>query len=66
MTVVVEVIVDRGVNGGKLLQGLYVPELRHRAFSSSKRLVRVLGPIIEPTAAFLTRSNTDHLHRSSV
>ncbi len=26
----IEVIVDRGVDGGKLLQGLHVPELCHR------------------------------------
>ena len=39
MAVLVEVIVDRGVSSGKLLQGLDVPEFRHRALSSSKRLV---------------------------
>jgi hypothetical protein len=31
--------VDRGVNGGKFLQGLDVPELRHSTLSSSERLV---------------------------
>ncbi len=39
VTVVVEMIVDRGVDGGELLQGLDVPEVRHRPLSSSKRLV---------------------------
>ena len=39
MAVFVEVIVDRGVSGGELLQGLDVPESGHRALSSSKRLV---------------------------
>jgi hypothetical protein len=39
MTVEVEVIVDRGVNGGKFLKGLDVPELRHGTLSSSERLV---------------------------
>ena len=39
VTVLVKVIVDGGVGGGKFLQGLDVPELRHRSFSSSKRLV---------------------------
>src|SRR5680860_1892863 len=29
VTVVVEVVVDRGVRGGKFLQGFDVPELRH-------------------------------------
>ena len=35
----VEMIMDRGVDGGKLLQCLYVPELRHRTLSSSERLM---------------------------
>ena len=39
VAVLIEVIVDRGVNGSKLLQGLYVPEFRHRPLSSSKGLV---------------------------
>jgi hypothetical protein len=39
VAVLIEVIVDRGVNGSKLLQGLYVPEICHRSFSSSKGLV---------------------------
>ncbi len=39
VAVEVEMVVDRGVNGGKFLQGFAVPELRHRPFSSSERLV---------------------------
>ncbi len=39
VTVLIEVIVDRGVGGGKFLQGLYISELGHRRFSSSERLV---------------------------
>jgi len=39
VTVVVEVVVDRGMGSGKLLESLHVPELRHRSFSSSERLV---------------------------
>ncbi len=39
VTALIEMIVDRGVDGGKLLQSLYVPELRHRTLSSSERLV---------------------------
>ena len=39
MTVVVEMIVDRGVGGGEFLQGFNVPELRHGALASSKWLV---------------------------
>ncbi len=39
VTILIEVIVDRGVNRGELLQGLDVPEPGHRSLSSSKRLV---------------------------
>jgi hypothetical protein len=39
VTVVVEVVVDRGMGSGKLLESLHAPELRHRSFSSSERLV---------------------------
>jgi hypothetical protein len=35
----IEVVVDRSVNGGELLEGLDVPEPRHRPFSSPERLV---------------------------
>ena len=39
VAVVIEVVVDRGMGSGKLLESLHVPELRHRSFSSSERLV---------------------------
>ena len=39
VAVLIEVIVDRGMDGDKLLKGLDAPELRHRPLSSSERLV---------------------------
>ncbi len=39
VTVLIEMIMDRGMDGGKLLEGLHVPELCHRPFSSPGRLV---------------------------
>ena len=39
MTVEVEVVVDRGMDGREFLPGLYVSEPSHRALSSSKWLV---------------------------
>ncbi len=66
VAVLVEVIVYRGMGGGKLLKGLHVPELRHCSFSSSERLVGILSPIVEPTAALLIGSIADYLHRRSV
>ena len=66
MVVVVEMVVDRGVDGGESLQGLDVSEPRHRPFPPSNRLMRVLGPVIEPTTAGLGVRITDHIHRSTV
>ena len=40
MAVVIEMIMDRSMDCGKLLQSFYVPELRHRTLSSSERLLR--------------------------
>ena len=65
VTVLVEVIVDRSMGGGKFLQGLYVSELRHRAFSSSERLVGILGTIVEPSSAFLTIHDSNNFHRGT-
>ena len=48
MTVLNEMVMDRGVDGSEFLQGLYVLELRHRSFSSSERLMRVFRPVVEP------------------
>jgi hypothetical protein len=56
MAVLVEVVVERGMGGGEFLQGLYVSEPRHRSFSSSERLVRILGSIVEPPTALLIGS----------
>lgn len=39
MTFEIKMIVDRGVNGREFLQGLYVPEFRHRPFPPSEWLV---------------------------
>ena len=66
MAFVVKVVVDRGMDGSKFLQGLYVPEIGHCRFPSSERLVRVLGPVIEPTTAGPGGRIADHSHRSPV
>ena len=54
------------MNGSKFLQGLYVPEIDHCRFPSSERLVRVLGPVVEPTTAGPGGRIADHSHRSPV
>ena len=66
MTLLIEVIVDRGMDGDEFPEGLHVPELRHRSFSSSERLVGILSPIVEPPTALLIGSIADYFHRRSV
>ena len=66
VTVLVEVIVDRSMGGGKLLEAFHLPELRHRSFSSSERLVGIFCAIVEPPTARLIGSIADYFHRRSV
>ena len=66
MALVVEKVMDRGMDGGKILEGAGVPELGHRFFSPSERLVRILCPIVKPAAAFLAGWATDNPHRRTV
>ena len=66
MTVLVEVVMDRGMGSGKFLESFYIPEARHRLLSSSERLVGVLGSIVVPATALLRCDIADHLHRSTV
>ncbi len=58
--------VEGCADGSEFLKGLHVPELRHRALSSSERLMRVFGPIVEPATALLSGNVTDHLHHRTV
>ena len=59
-------IVDRGMGGGELLESFHVPELPHRSFSSSERLVGILSPVVQPATALLVGVIADYFHRSSV
>ncbi len=63
VSVLVEVVVERGMDGSELLKGLHVPGRRHRPLSSSERLMRVFGPVVEPATADPSGSVTDHRHR---
>ena len=60
---VTDVFVDRGLAGGEFLQRPFVPEPLHRSFSSSERLVGILGAIVEPPTTLLIGSIADYLHR---
>jgi hypothetical protein len=39
VALLIEVVVDRGMGGGELLQAAHPPEALHRPFSSSQRLM---------------------------
>ena len=62
----IEVIVDRGVNGGEFLLCFDVPKIRHHAFSLPERLARILGLVVEPAPAFLIGAIPDHIHRCAI
>ena len=47
------------VDGGEFLQTLHPPEAEHGPFPSSKWLVRILTPIVQPTAGFLASGRSD-------
>lgn len=51
MAVLIEVIMDRGVDGGKFVEGFHASEIRHCLFPSSERLVGILSPIVQPATA---------------
>ena len=66
MALMVEVVVDRGMNSAKFLQRLDVPEPCHCCFAPSKRLMRVLGSMVKPAPAFLPSRISKRLHRSLI
>ncbi len=45
-------IVDVGMNRGELLQRLHVSKTQHASLPSPERKVRILGPVVQPTAHF--------------
>ena len=49
MTFLIEMVVDRGVDGDEFLQTSHAPEAEHRTLPSSKRQVGILGPVVQPT-----------------
>jgi hypothetical protein len=55
VSVEIEMIVDRGMNGGKFLQDIYVPELRHRSLPSLKWLMGISGSEQSGTAAIFSK-----------
>jgi len=50
MALLVEVVMDGPVYGGEFLECSHPPEAEHRPLSSSQRLVRILGAVVDPAA----------------
>src|SRR5271166_2580418 len=66
MTLLIEMVVDLGVNGAEFLQRLRASKPLHGPFSSSKWLMRILRAIVEPTANHLATGVADLLHRRGI
>ena len=66
MALQIEVVVNRRMNGDEFLQTSHATEPLHGPFSSSKRQVRVLRPIVHPAASFLLVGIANILHRRAV
>lgn len=62
----VEMIMDRGVNCDELLQRSCPTEAKHRPLPSSKRLVRILHTIVGPAASFLTIVDAEVLESRTI
>ena len=53
---------ERGVDGGELLQGLHLPECQHGSLSSPKRQGTILDPVFGPAADLLFLAISLHIH----
>jgi hypothetical protein len=49
----IEMVVDGGMNGDEFLQTLHAAEPLHDSLRSSKQKVGILSPIVQPAASFL-------------
>ncbi|MFT5273178.1 MAG: hypothetical protein ACI85V_003207 [bacterium] len=62
----IEMVVDGGMNGGEFLQTSHAAEQLLGSLPSSKRKVGILNPIVLPAASFLLVGIADFLHRRTV
>src|SRR5271155_1504988 len=66
MPLLIEMIVHLGVNRTEFLQRLQTSKQLHRPLSPSKRLMRILRSIVEPTTDLLAIGVADLFHRSGI
>jgi len=62
----IEMVVDRIVDCSGLLQTSHLSEAKHGGFSSSKRQMGILRPIVTPAAGFLPIRVADDFHCSAI
>ena len=62
----VEVVADRRVDRGELLQTSHAPEPQHRPFPSSERLVGILRPVVQPAASLALVGRAERFESSTV
>ncbi len=58
-------VVNGSLHGGKFLQASHAPKPRHPSFSSSKRSMRTLHPVVEVSPFPLLRLMPDVHHRGA-
>ena len=56
---VVEMVVDRGMDGAEFLKGVHPSKPQHSPLSSSERLVGILGAVVQPAARLVDTGVTD-------
>src|ERR1017187_4972202 len=62
MTLLIEMVVNLCVNRTEFLQGLHAAKPLHSPLSSSKWLMRILRPIVEPSTNLLSIADADLFH----
>jgi hypothetical protein len=66
MPLLIEMVVDLGMNRAELLQRLHAAKPLHCPLSSSKRLVGILRPIVEAATDLVPIGGTDLFHRRGI
>jgi hypothetical protein len=62
VALLIEVVVDRGMGGGKLLEAAHPPEALHRPLSSSQRLMSIFNAVVQPAAGALAALGSNGFH----
>ena len=66
MALLIEMILDLGVNRAESLQRLHTSKPLHRALSSSKRLMRILRPVVEAATDLVPIGGANFFHRRGI